>query len=673
MNFFDAQDQARRSTRRLVFVYVLSVVLIVVGVSLLVSAAAFLAHGAAYNGPGRSSLSGGSFLNYLNTAGTPIFIQTAVVTALFIGGATLVKTLQMKAGGGRVALQMGGTLVSPETRDPLRQRLRNVVEEMAIASGVPVPEIYVLEQETGINAFAAGFAPGDAAIAVTRGTLETLNRDELQGVIGHEFSHVLNGDMRLNIRLIGVIFGLLGLGLIGRTILRGVFRAGDSARGCNPFKSDSKGGGAIVVAIIVVAFGLVILGSVGVFFGRLIKAGVSRQREFLADASAVQFTRQTDGLAGALRKIGGYSAGSLFENSDPEEVSHMLFGTGSRLSSMFATHPPLAERILALDPSFREGDYPTVQLGEQIAAVAADTDDRYSGLAEGAGMAGAGEASDVGLSTSSVIDSVGQPTVEHVAAATHVRRTVPLVLYDAAHSTESSYLLVVALILDRSGRVLDRQFSVVNERLGEQRATLVRRYYDELRRTGVEYRLPLLEIAFPALRQRTPGELDYLVDLTGHLIEIDGEIELHEFCFHRVLAANLRHAMNPSKGPRQVRASRKSVRAAAVSLLRIIARHGHDSDADASEAFRVGLTKFGKWGEAYNYAGETVPTTADLEKSLDRLVALKGKGRRTLLNSVISVVMHDDLLTVPEAELVRVVCASLEIPLPPQIGVSLNS
>ncbi len=245
---------------------------------------------------------------------------------------------------------MGGTLVPADVQDPLRRRLRNVVEEMAIASGVPVPEIYVLEEESGINAFAAGFTPSDAAVAVTRGTLELLDRDELQGVIAHEFSHILNGDMRLNIRLMGVLFGIMVLGLIGRLIVRGGHHTS--------IISSRRDRGAPVA--LVIGLGLMVVGGIGVFFARVIKAGISRQREYLADASAVQFTRQSSGIANALKKIGGYSEGSLIKSADPEEVSHMLFGTGARFCSLFATHPPLVARIQALDPSFRDTDFPRV-------------------------------------------------------------------------------------------------------------------------------------------------------------------------------------------------------------------------------------------------------------------------------------------------------------------------
>jgi Zn-dependent protease with chaperone function len=647
MNFFDQQDRARRSTQRLVILYFLSAASIVAGVSLVVAGALYT-----YDPYDQQPI----VIAFFQQQG-PVFLGTAVATTLFIIGATLVKTAQLSSGGGRVAQELGGTLISPETSDPLRSRYRNVVEEMAIASGVPVPEIYVMEHETGINAFAAGYAPGDAAIAVTRGALEMLERDELQGVIGHEFSHILNGDMRINIRLMGILFGIMSLGMMGRTVFRH-FRVASLG--------SKRGKGAPVV--IIIGLGLIILGALGVFFARIIKSGVSRQREYLADASAVQFTRQSEGLANALKKIGGYDAGSHLQAADPEEVSHMLFGTGSKLRGLYATHPPLTERIQALDPNFKDSDYPNVNLREREVRLAdSGTDQRNMGLAA------ATRAMDGNVSPRSIGDSVGHPTDQHVAFAARVRRSVPDKLYDAAHSSELSYLLVVALILHKNGKLLDRQMSLVSERLGEQRTRLIRQFHDELQSAGPEYRLPLLEIAFPALRQRPAQQLNYLIDLTGRLIEIDAEIDLHEFCFYRVLATNLRQVINPSASIKRKRAGRKVVRDAAVELLRITAHYGHSSDADGEAAFRSGLAVFGNWGGDYAYAGEHSPSTAGLDKSLDQLAALNGEGRQMLLNAVTQVVLHDEQLTVPEAELIRAICASLEIPLPPQIGVSLNS
>jgi Zn-dependent protease with chaperone function len=328
VNFFEHQDRARKQSRRLILAFIAAVVAIVVAVDGILLAVATMSIGEPHV-PGLP-------IRERIAANQPLLIAGAAVTLGVIFLASLFKTLILRSGGGQVARQLGGTLVESGSRDAKRRRLRNVVEEIALASGVPVPEIYVLERESGINAFAAGYTPSDAAIAVTRGALDKLDRDELQGVIAHEFSHILNGDMRINIRLMGMLFGILLLALIGRRVLMHA-RFG---------RSDRNG-----AAVMLVALGLMAVGYVGLFFGRWIKAGVSRQREYLADASAVQFTRDPTGIGGALKKIAIYAEGSQLA-ADTEEIGHMLFGSGQR-ATIFSTHPPLHERIRRIDPAFR--------------------------------------------------------------------------------------------------------------------------------------------------------------------------------------------------------------------------------------------------------------------------------------------------------------------------------
>ncbi len=643
MNFFDAQDQARRASKRLVFAYILATLLIVAGVTAVVGFAAYYT-----TSDGYMQFTVPEYIRH--QAG--LLITTAVLTTLFIVGASLFKTAALSSGGGQVASQLGGTLVPADVSDPLRRRLRNVVEEMAIASGVPVPEIYVLEEESGINAFAAGYTPSDAAVAVTRGALELLERDELQGVIAHEFSHILNGDMRLNIRLMGVLFGIMVLGLVGRLIVRGGHHTS--------IVSSRRNRGAPVVLI--VGLGLAVLGGIGMFFARVIKAGVSRQREYLADASAVQFTRQTSGIANALKKIGGYTEGSKIQAADPEEVSHMLFGSGSKLIGVFATHPPLTERIQALDPSFRESDYPRVERPR----FRGDDRDRAPGTSEFAGdVTTALAAGGAQALAESIADTVGQPDSEHVEYAQELRLATPESLYAAAHSAESAYLLTIALILDRSGKILDRQLSLAQNQLGADRTALLRRYYDELAETGAEFRLPLLGIAFPALKLRPRQELSYLVDLTTRLIELDGEVDLYEYCFYRILMSNLGKAIDPSGQRSPTRANRKKLRSSAIGLLRILADYGHDDDAESRAAFETGVKTLGNWAAEYRYESDRENSVTILGQSLDVLLGLNGKGKESLLRAISATAGYDGNLSVTEAELIRAVCATLDYPLPP--------
>ncbi len=640
MNFFDAQDRARRSTRWLVIVYVIATALIVAGVTLVVAVA----------------------FHMVGETGRPadpsILVATAILATLLIIGATVYKTARLSSGGGRVAIDMGGTLVPADVHDPLRRRLRNVIEEMAIASGVPVPEIYVLEQEMSINAFAAGFTPGDAAIAVTRGTLEILDRDELQGVIAHEFSHILNGDMRLNIRMMGVLFGIMVLGIIGRLILRSGYYSG--------LASSRRNRNAPVIMI--VGLGLAVLGWIGLFCARLVKAAVSRQREFLADASAVQFTRQSEGIASALKKIGGYTAHSYIRSTDPEEVSHMLFAGGiSRLTSLFATHPPLIERIQALDPGFSEDDYPVV--AEQMRSGAtrhASGEGQARGLVEE--QAAAGTRAEQRTLPASIPDAVARPDPQQLAFAGQLRRSIPSEIYAAAHSPEQAWVLALALALDLNTLHSERQLRFVDEQLGVERGQQVRRYFGQISKIGAGYRLPILEIAFPALKRRPVPQLEYLLELVRRLIELDGEVDLYEYCFFRVLTNSLEQAEDPSGRRKRRRSTKKAVRQAAIDLLRTVARHGHSSAEARASAFRAGAAEFGQWASDAEYGDETLQTVTVLDRSLTVLARTNSAGRKSLLQAVGKTVSHDGKLSVPEAELLRAICASLDCPLPPILG-----
>ena len=356
-DFFDRQDHARRQTRRLVVMFALAVVVIVMAVYFVAVAV--------------TGVVGEEPFLRLDTPYPDalwwhplLFLWVALGTLLVIAVGSLYKISELAAGGEVVALMLGGRAVNPQTTDLAERRLLNVVEEMALASGVPVPPVYVLDREPGINAFAAGHQPGNAVVAVSAGCLRCLTREELQGVMGHEFSHILNGDMRLNLRLIGAVNGILVLAIVGYYILRS---AGEVR------SSDSKSaGGAAGIALLGVV--LLILGYIGVFFGNLIKSAISRQREFLADFSSVQFTRNPAGISGALKKIGGLGAGSRIRDSHAHEISHMFFGDAFAGSffNLFATHPPLVTRIKAIEPDF-DGRFPEVAPLAVMAAAVEET------------------------------------------------------------------------------------------------------------------------------------------------------------------------------------------------------------------------------------------------------------------------------------------------------------
>ena len=339
MDFFAHQDQARKHTKVLVVYFVIAVACIIASV--------YLASLVIFYGT-QSQQQPGNPTPELVLWDPKIFLYAMLGTLGVVIVGSLYKTVELAKGGSAVAESLGGRLISPNPTNPDERKLRDVIEEMAIASGVSVPKIYVLDEDEGINAFAAGHAPGDAAIGVTRGCMTLLNRDELQGVIGHEFSHLLNGDMRLNLRVMGVIFGILCLAVIGRILLYSRGR-----RDKNP--------------LMLLGLALIIIGAIGTFFGRLIQAAISRQREFLADASSVQFTRNPAGLSGALQKIGG--VGSRIESPHAGEANHMFFsdGLGKSFFRMMDTHPPLEERIRAIDPGW-DGKFKQVSGSQSLKA-----------------------------------------------------------------------------------------------------------------------------------------------------------------------------------------------------------------------------------------------------------------------------------------------------------------
>ena len=660
MDFFGAQDLSRRRSRRLVALFILATLLIVVavtGVIALVLAAGGNTLGWLMDDPVRWAQ---------RHRGELLF--TAIATFAVIAIASLYRTAKLSAGGGEIARQLGGTEVPPDVQDPQRRRLRNIVEEMALASGVPVPEVYVLEAEPGINAFAAGFNPSDAAVAVTRGALEQLDRDELQGVVAHEFSHILNGDMRLNLRLMGLLFGILVIGMVGRLMLHGgrvgALRASVGSRG--------RGGNNGAVAFVIIAgLLLVIIGAIGVLFGRLIRAGISRQREYLADASAVQFTRNNRGIAGALKKIGGYEAGSHFVAADGEEVSHMLFARGAgAFRNMLATHPPLEARIRALDPAFDSGrgDARPAAGSSRTAHAGA------AGFATGAGGVAAGGAQPAapgahgfaGSDGGSVAATAGEITAAHVAHAHALRESLPVDLDDAAHSREAAPLLVLALMLHRDVSVRERQQRLLEQQLGAARAArtmTLGEHADAWRHA----RLELLELAFPAFRERPAKERRFHLQLAERLAGVDGELALFEYTLMRLLALYVDELDAPARA-HQRRIGAKRAIALAHELLCIVAGTERADQALAERAYDAGHSR---WRAALG-ARAALPgyrAIADWPVVLDNALAdaadLPGRVKRPLVEALAAAVAVERRPGREGAELLRVVCAAAGVPLPP--------
>ena len=558
-----------------------------------------------------------------------------------IGLASLGKTLALRGGGGKVALELGGSLVDPDTRDPLKRRLVNVVEEIALASGVPVPEVYVLEQESGINAFAAGYSPADAAIAVTRGTLEKLSRAELQGVIAHEFSHVFNGDMRLNIRLMGALFGILLLAIIGRRVLVHSHFMGRSR--------DRNG-----AAILALAVTLMLVGYIGLFFGRWIKAAVSRQREYLADASAVQFTRDPDGIAGALKKIAVYSDASYLQ-ADTEEVGHMLFGQG-RAAHIFATHPPLAERIARIEPGFQASDLDRFRAELERDRIREARAEQRAAQREPSRRDGF-------LDADSLIDAIGNPDFNRLLLAAGLAASLPAAVNRAAHDLEEAPAVLAYSLLHGETASQEAQLLAIAETMGADLEEKVRNLAQAAGVPAPEQRLPLLEMALPGLRRHPPATVQNLLLAVDRMVRVDGEIEVFEYLMVRTIRQYLWESTNPHtvrvSGRKILNKLEKEVR----NVIAIIASHGHPDDPQAAaRAYRDGMA------EAFGASTGEMPRTGDwiatMDHALDRLDNLSSADKQRLVRALVTTVAADDRLAPGELELMRVVCGALHVPIP---------
>jgi len=585
-----------------------------------------------------------------------LFAGVLVCTLAVVGIGSLFKTIELNQGGSVVATSLGGRLVSPATRDPDERKLLNVVEEMAIASGIPVPQVYLLPQEQGINAFAAGHTTSDAVVAVTSGAMKLLTRDELQGVLAHEFSHILNGDMRLNIRLMGAVFGILCVAVIGRILLQTRF----DRRGRNPLP--------------VLGLALAAIGSVGVFFGRLIQAAVSRQREFLADASAVQFTRNPQGLAGALKKIGGLSLGSTLKAPHADAASHMFFsnGLGSSFFHLFDTHPPLAERIRALDPQFdgnfpdtdvlsaRTGDLPIPAFSASTAGFRAQ---RPSGLASGGSAARAMPA------PAQAFFQTGTPTTSHLRYAETLRNDIPESLRNASRESLGATTIVYGLLLSQEDVARSKQLSELAVAASQSICEETARLLPEIQSVACHAKLPLLDLCLPGLRQMSAPQFQQFSRAVKVLVESDGEIDLFEYMLQKFVMRHLQPHYTGARKPVLQYYALKPLLSDCAVLLSELAYIGQRTPDEVQAAFERGA---GTLSAAARAEIALVPQNqCDLDQvdaALNRLNVAVPQIKKNLLNACAQTVAADGIIQEMEAELLRAIADALDCPLPPLIA-----
>ncbi len=682
MNFFEEQDKAHRNTGRLILLFGSAVLATVFGVYFVIRVALY------FNTMRTQASQFQSPTMDFAWWSPEAFILCLMITIIIVGGGTYWKINQLANGGGSlVCEELGGRFLDFRTTDRQEQILINVVEEMSIASGVSVPLLYVLDNERGINAFAAGFSPNEAAIAVSRGCLETLNRDELQGVIAHEFSHILNGDMRMNIRMMGILHGILMIALTGSVLMRLSLGAGHSRRS----RRDSDGG---VIYLIVIGAALYVIGYIGRFFGQIIKSAVSRQREFLADASAVQFTRNPRGIAGALKKIGGYDEGSRIDDPHAEECSHLFFGDAlerSWLTSVFSTHPPLKDRIRKIDPGFSGAftpvdtpEFASQSSGGQLEWNTGSGEGATAGVSSGlAGTNGARSGGDGGrpqrgepaggppktyrIDPNDVVDHVGQTNAAQVHNARRLLDSLPEELRSDARDTYSAASVVFALLIDSDEHARELQYQILQTKLTKALADETRRRVKLLAYVDDEQRLPLVEILIPALRQMGDKQHDRFVDILDELIFADDEISLFEFCLEKLLFHRLEPTIQQGGSRAAQFYSVTPLREDITVLISRLAYIGHDTVDGAQRAFRSGMANLdaGEWTRQATLLAESHCTFTELERALERIGNSSNGVKKRIVKAIAHTVLADDDVSVEEAEILRAICEVIDVPLPP--------
>lgn len=671
MDFFETQDRARRRTKWLVFYLICALVAIVF---------------ASYWGVTFGMALSGDLLDLWDPGR---FILIATATCLLVFGGSIYKSSQLRQGGGVVAKDLGGRLVLPHTRDLEERQLLNVVAEMAIASGTPVPQVYVMDEEMGINAFAAGTKPSNAVIGVTRGCLQLLSRSELQGVVAHEFSHIHNGDMRLNMRLIAVIFGLLILMLTGRTILHAILRSAFQSRVSSGNRRDRNGGDVRALVIVVVIAGVFFLvGGIGAIFARLIQAAVSRQREFLADASAVQFTREPAGLAGALKKIGGWNEGSSVRSPQALAVSHMFFAEGGLFKWGMATHPPLQVRIRALEPDW-VGGFDSVALNksqsplnksqsleglydesrQQIlkrqrgeVGAAADEEEKSGAVANLAPV----QRLSGSVNAMVALSDLGQETRWSLEAGQRIHDGLDERLRSASQDRGGAQRLIFAMLLSRDRQQRQEQVEGLRKGMGSDFLREGEDWQELLESLHSAEKIALLDLCMPTLRQMSQPEYGRFIQLMHWIIATDEKVDLFEFMLQHAVTRHLAGHFEPDRrkvpaGPERM----DDLPAAGNVLLTVMARMERTEES-AARAFQAAV----KGGNGFEgWSPELLPEDSfspeEVRSALVEFETAAPMVKKTILQMCGFAAAEDGILTSREAELLRAVADAIGVSLPP--------
>jgi len=650
MDFFVRQDIARKNSKILIFYYSVAVL----GISFLIGLTVLFI---------RSWLLESEGIRYLeesiNFFDLKVFLLSAGPVLVLILLASFFKSLALSKGGGAmVAKSLGGREVDRSTNNHNERVLVNVIEEMSIASGVPVPSIFILDQEDDINAFAAGYTPSDAAIGVTSGCLNMLNRDELQGVIAHEFSHILNGDMRLNIRMISILFGILVLTLIGYFTIR--FLPWGSSRRSSSNSKEGNGGG--VAIILIIALAMMIFGFIGQIMAKLIKAAVSRQREFLADASAVQFTRNPAGISGALKKIGG-GAGSIISHHRAEEASHMFFGScfKKKFINIFATHPPLEDRIRAIDGTFDGFDF--IDNQDHTHSQSEQTESGISSFSGGDSNLINDESQQHRLNS---LEQLGQINEEQLYVARGILTTINDKIIDAVRDKSGAKVVAGFLLLSSDELIKKKQIVIINDFVGPSFDDL-EFHINEISDSPSATKMALMDLCLPSLRNCSENEYDQFCNYVDALIFADDQVDLFEYMVQRIIRRHLDKYFGRVKKMSAFRyVSLSNVNNECSLILSAMAGVGSAIKSESQEAFSNGAFILESEGSGnLKMLEQDQFGLHEIDQALDTLEKCSGILKKKILVACGTAALSDNHINCLEIELLRAIADSIGTPIPP--------
>ncbi len=662
MDFFQAQADARRRTRLLLVAFAVAVLLVVASYCLIAilgyaALALFTGGGLPLREP-LPPVSGFFGAYFATVARVPHEVPLAVgaLKGVIIVVVSAARMWSLRDGGYTVAHYLGARYVDPAKCNASERRLINVVDEMAIASGIASPPVYLLERERAVNALVAGNSPNEAVLVVTQGLVTQLSRDELQGVVAHEFSHILNGDMALNIRLAALLAGLSWVGEQSEALFQ---RSAQAARALGREKTGGDAVNAVAAAI------LAMVGFPGMLAADAIKASISRHREHLADAASVQFTRNPEGIAGALDSVRALKTGTMVQAVHATEFAHMFFlQSGSHWWS-FPTHPPLEDRIRRAHPQFQRLEY-RKQRGTAVAM-----EDRAVAVIDGGGNVvqvhdplaalRSGPAA-AALTAAVVADSVGRPAAAHVDYARRFLASIPPPLRERMATPEGAEQLLFALACEPDAAVRAKELDALAACRGEAFAAATAEAWGMAAPLGRAAGLDLAELALPVLReQKQPLRDAFLADHQA-LIEADRRVTLREFVLHAFLRQHLRE--DAGRPVRSVYKAVADVQGDAHAVLSMVA---HAAGADgAAAAFDAGKRWLGVELAAPLPIAEL--STRQVGEALEKLRVLNALQKPRLIKACTDAINADGKLRIAEVELLRLVAAALDCPLPPLVA-----